>query len=212
MVSGPDHLAAVAPIAIESRQRAWRAGVRWGLGHSSGVLLVGGVSLVLRELLRVDLLSSWAERLVGVMLIGIGIWGLRKALTQRVHVHEHTHNGRRHAHIHVHGVETAHPHLCGEAAPHRHNHTAFAVGTLHGLAGSSHFLGILPALAFPSAGQAIGYLIAYGTGAVLAMGMFSSAVGWLARGLELGGIRVYRVLLVGCSAVAMVVGAYWLLS
>jgi len=44
VLSGPDHLAAVAPLAVQDRS-AWRSGLRWGLGHSSGVLLVGVLSL-----------------------------------------------------------------------------------------------------------------------------------------------------------------------
>jgi hypothetical protein len=184
--------------------------LRWGLGHSSGVLLVGVVSLLLRELLPVNLLSSWAERLVGLMLMGIGIWGLRNALTLRVHVHEHAHGGKRHVHIHAHGPGNAHAHAAGPQLPHVHPHAAFAVGTLHGFAGSSHFLGILPALAFPTRIQAIGYLIAYGVGTMLAMGIFSSAVGWLARGLRFGGIGIYRLLMVSFSVVAMGVGVWWL--
>ena len=38
VVSGPDHLAAIAPYALDAKARAWRAGVRWGFGHSAGVL------------------------------------------------------------------------------------------------------------------------------------------------------------------------------
>src|SRR5438093_7092279 len=102
VLSGPDHLAAVAPITLSNRQRPWNTGFRWGLGHSTGVLLVGLLSLMLRELLPLDLLASWAERVVGVMLLGIGLWGLRRALTLRIHVHAHTHEGKCHVHIHAH--------------------------------------------------------------------------------------------------------------
>ena len=43
-----------------------------------------------------------------------------------------------------------------------HGRAAFAVGTLHGLAGSSHLLGILPALAMPSDLAAGIYLLLFG--------------------------------------------------
>src|SRR4029453_11586897 len=78
--SGPDHLAAVAPLSVAHREQTWTTGFRWGIGHAGGVLVIGLLSLLFRELLPLDLLSSWAERLVGVMLIGIGIWGFRRAL------------------------------------------------------------------------------------------------------------------------------------
>jgi hypothetical protein len=38
---GPDHLAAIAPLAVRRARRAWLPGARWGLGHSAGVVLVG---------------------------------------------------------------------------------------------------------------------------------------------------------------------------
>ena len=208
--SGPDHLAAVAPMSVDQRHGGWTTGFRWGLGHASGVILVGVLSLLLRELLPVAWLSSWAERLVGVVLIGIGLWGIRKAFTNRVHTHEHEHDGRSHQHIHVHGPACAHPHR--EAKAHSHTHAAFAVGTLHGLAGSSHFLGVLPALAFPSRFQAVGYLAAYGVGTVFAMAAFSSLVSLAANKLAFSGARAYRALMAGCSTAAVVIGAYWILA
>src|SRR5882672_577523 len=79
--SGPDHLAAVAPLSAEwtrtaSRRRpSWMVGVRWGLGHSSGVMLIGLLSLIFREAFPLNSLSSISERLVGVVLIVIGLWG-----------------------------------------------------------------------------------------------------------------------------------------
>lgn len=212
VLSGPDHLAAVAPLSLNPRRRAWLTGMRWGLGHSAGVLIVGVLSLTLRGLLPLDLLSSWAERLVGVVLLGIGIWGLRNALTSHVHVHEHSHGGQPHAHIHVHGHETAHSHQAATSKVHTHSHTAFAVGTLHGLAGSSHFLGVLPAMAFPSTAQAAGYLIAYGLGSILAMAIFSTAMGWMTQGLASTGANAYRVVMTTSSVVALAVGGYWLVA
>src|SRR6266542_6751969 len=97
VLSGPDHLTAVAPIAADDHRKAWITGLNWGVGHASGVLIIGFVALLLRGVLPVDLLSSWTERLVGAFLIGIGIWGLRKALTNHVHAHKHTHGGECHA-------------------------------------------------------------------------------------------------------------------
>ena len=78
-LSGPDHLSAVAPLVINERSRRWRMGLFWGIGHSLGVWLIGLIALVLRGFLPLDALSSWSERLVGVVLIGVGLWGLRRA-------------------------------------------------------------------------------------------------------------------------------------
>src|SRR5882724_6738261 len=104
--SGPDHLAAIAPLAARNRSGAWLPGARWGFGHSAGVGLVGLLSLWLRDLLPVNLLSTWGERLVGVMLFGIGLWALSKAF--KVHAHGHEHDGNRHVHLHTHTHRVAH--------------------------------------------------------------------------------------------------------
>lgn len=212
VLSGPDHLAAVAPLAADSERRPWLAGLDWGFGHTGGVLLVGALALVLRELLPLEALSSWGERLVGVVLIGIGLWGFRRALGLRVHVHAHTHGGVPHEHVHAHAGGARHAHPPGRALPHSHTHAAFAVGVLHGLAGSSHLLGILPALAFPTRAESIAYLAAFGAATIFAMTAFAAAMGLIAGHARSGGAAFYRNLLYACSVAAILVGGVWLFA
>lgn len=207
VLSGPDHLAAIAPYAVEGKRGAWRTGVHWGIGHAAGVVVVGILALFLRHWLPIEALSGWSERCVGLVLIGIGLWGLRTALRRHLHAHEHVHDGQRHVHIHLHG--TGEPHDAPRS--HVHRHAPFAVGTLHGLAGSSHVMGILPALALPSDGVAGAYLAAFGLGSVMAMGAFSSLIGWLAGRANAHGATSYRRLLGLSSIVAIAVGGFWLL-
>lgn len=194
MLSGPDHLAAVAPYAAEGRGRAWLLGARWGVGHASGVLVVGLLALLLREAFPAARLSGWSERFVGVVLIGIGLWGLRRAVLRARDVREVPP-----------GIPREHLH----STP--HGRAAFAVGTLHGLAGSSHLLGVLPALALPTRAASALYLAAFGVGSVAAMAAFAATVG-LFIGRFAGHGRAYPVLLGACSAAAVGVGAWWLVA
>ena len=209
VLTGPDHLTAIAPLAVRRPKGAWIPGVRWGLGHSSGVAAVGLLSLWLRGSLPVDLLSSWGDRIVGVVLFGIGLWALRRAFKQNIHAHEHEHQGARHVHLHVHHDHARHEE---PRAHERHTHTAFAIGTLHGLAGSSHFLGILPMLALPTMTQAVSYLVAFGVGTVLAMAGFSWGVGFLATRCAANSEKVYRGLMGACAMAAMVIGCIWFMG
>jgi hypothetical protein len=190
VISGPDHLAAIAPYAMDAKARAWRAGVRWGFGHSAGVLGVGLLALLLRDALSVDLISAWGERVVGVVLIGIGIWGMRTAFANPAVSIRDRQDGRQ--------------------QKHRHQHPAFAVGTVHGLAGSSHLLGVVPALALPSDIAAAAYLILFGVGSIAAMGMFSSLIGWIALRLDANGAKTQSALLALFSAMAIIIGGVWL--
>lgn len=210
-LSGPDHLAAVAPLAAQKRQAAWRLGFRWGVGHASGVLAVGLLSLWFREILPLDTLSFWGERMVGIVLIGIGLWGLRRVLNQRAHQHAHEHDGMSHAHFHLHDHLSLHDPTHPAGSRHVHSHAALAIGVLHGLAGSSHLFGVLPALAFPSNVESVTFLIAFGGGTVAAMSLFSSLVGELFGRCAIRGISTYQAVMTACSLVALAVGGYWLL-
>jgi sulfite exporter TauE/SafE len=206
--SGPDHLAAIAPLAVRHRHRSWALGVNWGVGHSLGVAAVALAALGARGLISPDLLSTWGERLVGVMLVGIGLWGLRTAYRAHVHAHRHTHDGHDHTHIHVH----AHGHAPERPglAKHAHFHAAMGIGVLHGVAGGSHFLGVLPALAFPTFAQAIAYLVAFAAGTIASMATFGALIDWLARSSRHGGADAYRGLMALTSAAAAMVGGFWI--
>lgn len=208
VASGPDHLAAIAPLSIERWRRAWQLGLHWGLGHASGVLFLGVCSILLREAIPVELISSVAERFVGVVLISIGLWGFRQGLRNHVHTHEHTHDGGTHAHLHIHGNNHSH----GEqpSTRHEHGHAAFGIGSIHGLAGGSHLLSVLPALLFASKTSGLLYLVAYGIGTVGAMVVFAWSIGLASRKFSAQTPLAYKWVSCVCSGAAICVGGYWL--
>ena len=114
----------------------------------------------------------------------------------------HQHGQLSHDHIHV---------LAGPAWIRRlgHAHASFCMGVLHGVAGSSHFFGVLPALALPSTSAAVLYIAAFGVGTVAAMTIFAAAVGSIAlRGMH--GPRAYRAMMTAAALLAIVVGGVWL--
>ena len=102
VLSGPDHLAAIAPLASDGRRQHWKSGALWGFGHSSGVLIVGLLALLFKDWLPVDALSSWSEFIVGFTLVAIGVLGLQRALGWRVKTSPHQHDGVTHAHAFLH--------------------------------------------------------------------------------------------------------------
>lgn len=204
VLSGPDHLAAMAPLGAGGR-RGWRVGASWGLGHAAGVALLGVLILILRDRWETTLLSAWAERLVGVVLVGLGLWGLRKALSPWLHAHTHRHGEQVHSHVHWHRPGA------GQDSPsqHHHRHASFLVGSLHGVAGGSHLLGVLPTLALPSTAGAFAYLSGYAAGTIAAMSLFA---GLLGRATRERGPLLRQVVLGTFSGVAIVVGGFWLLG
>jgi hypothetical protein len=201
VLSGPDHLAAVAPLAAADRGRGWLAGWTWGIGHAAGVVVVAAAATLLRDLLPpIEVLSAWGERIVGVALIGIGIWALRRSL--RIETAPHAHGALSHEHLHV---------KAGPAWARRlgHAHASFYMGILHGVAGSSHFFGVLPALALPTKTAAFVYIGAFGVGTVVAMTAFAAAVGSAGLRLHRGTVG-YRRLMMSTSVLALAVGGWWL--
>jgi hypothetical protein len=201
VLSGPDHLAAVAPLAASDRERGWIAGWTWGVGHAAGVVVVATAAVLLRDVLPpVEVISHWSERLVGGALIAIGLWALRRSM-------------RMTSTLHIHGA-VAHDHLHVQAGPAwvrrlGHAHASFYMGILHGVAGSSHFLGVLPALALPTRTAALLYICSFGAGTVAAMTAFAAAVG--AIGVHMRHVTgAHRGMLLAASAVALTVGTWWL--
>jgi hypothetical protein len=201
VLSGPDHLAAVAPLAAADRERGWIAGWTWGLGHAAGVVVVAVVAVLLRNALPpIATISAWSERLVGAALIAIGLWALRRSV--RMAPAAHAHGSMSHDHLHV----QAGPRWMRRMG---HAHASFVLGILHGIAGSSHFFGVLPALALPSLAASLIYIGAFGAGSVAAMTAFAAIVGTGSIRLR-NHARAQRVMMTAAALVAIVVGGVWL--
>jgi hypothetical protein len=209
VVSGVDHLAALLPLAVGGRARAFGLGVRWGIGHSAGVAVIAVLALALRERLDLGLVEGLGEGLVGAVLIFIGARGIRSALRIRIHSHSHEHRAGEHAHLHVHAGASEEEHAHDPQA-HGHRHTALAAGMLHGVAGSAHFLGVLPAVALPTMVASFSYVAAFAAGTILAMGAFAALVGEGTSRAFASPHALQRTLL-AASIVTILVGAGWLL-
>lgn len=207
VLGGVDHMAALVPLAVAGRARAFSLGARWGVGHSAGVLAVAALLVALRERLDLSAAEALAERSVGVMLIAIGLFGLRTALRVQVHSHGHAHDDVQHAHMHVHVKGEAPAH---ERTPHPHRHTAFAAGTLHGVAGTAHILGVLPALALGGVRLSALYLAAFALGTILAMGGFAALVGATSLRAAERSPAALRYLMYASALATLLVGVVWL--
>ena len=115
VLTGPDHLSALATLSatdLSSRSkpnemdalvssppqspcdyRAFLLGVRWGIGHSVGLLIVGGSLISFQEGTRSEewvMLNGWVftmlETFVGLFMLGLGTYGVAKALMNREYI------------------------------------------------------------------------------------------------------------------------------
>lgn len=216
VITGPDHVAAVTPLAIDSRKKAWAVGILWGLGHVLGMLLIGVLFILFKEFIPVEAISSYSEQLVGIVLIVIGVWAIIKVkLSHKKHAHVHAHPGEEpviHAHPHEHPGNGKHSH--NHIKPLRQNNiTAFSVGTLHGFAGVSHLILILPTLALPSIRESVLYLTGFGIGTIAAMLIFAMILGIVSNKTAISHkTRWFNTLRIGGGLFAIAVGIFWIFS
>ncbi|THD66292.1 hypothetical protein E7Z59_10780 [Robertkochia marina] len=188
--SGPDHLAAVAPLAVGGSAKSWQIGLFWGLGHLAGMLLVGVLFTLLQDFPPLEVISSYSEALVGFVLIGIGIWALIKAFAPNA------------------GTVAHRPHTHGN----KDHLASFSIGSLHGLAGVAHFILFLPVLGFESRSESVFYIIGFAIGTVAAMVIFTFALGKISSFPSSANKKNFMKSLRIISGIAAIaIGIYWIL-
>jgi hypothetical protein len=156
-----DHLLAVSNI-VTNRNRTIKAlkdGFYWGLGHSSTILIMGGLVLLMKFNIEASTFRFF-EAIVGLLLIVLGSyriiqWYRRKGSPTPQHIHK---DGTTHNSSHL---------------------PAFLIGLVHGLAGSGALLLIVMGKSI-SVESGLVYLLLFGIGSVsgmiLAAGTFSKKI------------------------------------
>ncbi|KAG0578322.1 hypothetical protein KC19_4G014300 [Ceratodon purpureus] len=194
-LTGPDHLAALAPLCIgRSRLQSFSVGALWGCGHDAGQVIFGIVFLLLKDRLHLDIIQTWAARVVGLMLITIGGMGIKEAQE----------------------IDAATPVLAeGETAPEPGKKSVgpatFITGIVYGLQPDA-LLMILPALSLPSRAAGAAFLGMFLVGTVLAMGSYTAFVSSLSKALQKRVPKITYRLTVGSSLIAIALGVGVLLG
>lgn len=161
----PDHMAAVTTF-VSRRPRPAQAvgfGLRWGVGHSAAILVLGAVLIAL-DLNVPDGVVRGLEFGVGAMLLALGLFLLWNVLHDRAH---------RLAGDAAHATDSAHGH------GHEHGRGSLWVGVAHGLAGTAPFVAVLPVALVQSPWRAGAYLLLFGVGTTLAMALYALVTGAL---------------------------------
>ncbi len=199
VVGGVDHLVAMAPVALRHPRIAFRNGLAWGLGHSAGVLLLSALAILVKDLVHIQRMSSFAEFTVGIALLVVGVLAIRTSLGLNIHAHEHKHqDGHEHEHLHL--------HFRGRQKHSRHPHAAASLGILHGLAGASHLLAVIPALALPPIGAVV-YMSAYLFGSIATMGAFLMAI---SLATMKAGRRALPLIVGFAGGLSVITGLFWI--
>ena len=179
-----DHMMAVT--AFVSRRptlaTALGFGLRWGLGHSLAVFVAGAILLAIGRRWSPGMEAS-LEGAVGVALVGVGIWSLRTA---------------RNLHLHHPGEHRA------------HGHAVASLGMMHGLAGTTAVVTLLPVTLLQEPLIGLAYLACFGVGVTMGMGIFAlvaaAAMRTAASGAPAAVERIARLAGIG----SITVGLWWL--
>lgn len=80
VLAGPDHLSALAALAVGTSWRAFMLGFRWGIGHSTGLVFVAVIFISMKGNLDLRTLGRYCDSIVGIFMIGLGCYGVVGAL------------------------------------------------------------------------------------------------------------------------------------
>lgn len=203
-----DHIVAVCGLASTrpDPRQSLAFCLRWAVGHGVTILVLGTAAVLLGAAIP-ETLSKYAENLVGLVLIGIGLWVLWDLRRNSVHLHFHQHEeSSLHAHWHTHENKEE-PHL---AERHSHGHGAVLVGMLHGTAGLAPLLALAPLASQTSLWGVIAYLAIFGLGVLVSMLAFGGLVGMIFRRAISWGGTMLNYLRGGVAFVSMGLGVFLL--
>lgn len=85
VMTGPDHLSALSTLSVgKPLKTAFGLGVRWGCGHSFGLLIVAIIFFALGRSVDLDAVTYFADLFVGIFMILLGAWYMIKAFRERM--------------------------------------------------------------------------------------------------------------------------------
>ena len=199
VVSGADHLVAMAPSSITNPKSALKNGVSWGIGHSSGIIILSILAIFIRDIIPLERFSSFAEFFVGISLLIIGVIAIRNSRNFGIHSHQHEHNnGVSHKHYHYHQNKNLH---------NKNAHALTGLGLLHGIAGGSHLVPLIFVITIPDIQGAILYLFSYLMGSLVIMSFFTYLI---SISILKFGRNQLKSLIAFAGGISFSVGIFWI--
>ncbi|KAK1296227.1 hypothetical protein QJS10_CPB15g00406 [Acorus calamus] len=203
-LSGPDHLAALAPLSIgRSPMESAVVGALWGCGHDAGQVIFGLLFILLKDRLHIEIIRTWGTRVVGLTLLAIGAMGIREASevpTPCVALE----NGECDVSL-IESLETV------PSGKKKIGFATFATGIVHGLQPDALMM-VLPALALPSRIAGAAFLGMFLLGTVFAMGSYTVFIGSCSQALKERVPRITEKLTWASSLIAISMGIAILVS
>ena len=157
------------------------------------------LAIFIKDITPLNKFSNIAEFLVGISLLIVGVFAIKNSFQLSIHSHSHKHeNGIDHRHFHFHVKE--------QKINKKHSHALTGLGLIHGIAGGSHFLAVLPALALPLI-SAFLYLISYMIGSLTSMSLFTCLISFTTIKASQ---KFIKRLIAGAGGLSFSFGLFWI--
>ena len=195
-----DHLIAVSNILrnVDSVKSSMKIGFSWAVGHMLTATIITIILFIFKESFLNNVLPNF-ERIVGLILIVLGILSLMDFFGFHSHTHSHKYIVHSHPHIHI---------KKNDDNTHSHMHM-FGIGIVHGLASNDELLMLFTAsLAVTSLGGLIAALGFFSFGVVLGMALFTVVFSYPL--IRLHSKKIYKFVSFGTGSIGVFYGAFML--
>ena len=192
-----DHVIAVSSILrkVRSMKNALKIGISWAIGHMLTASIVTILLFYFRESILSIVLPHF-EKIVGAMLIVLGIFGLKDFFP--LHLHKHKHGKIMHSHPHMHLDDShSHKHMLG-------------IGIIHGLASNDELILLFTAsFGITTIGGILLGIGFFSVGVIIGMLLFSALFAWPL--VKANSSNVYRWISLLTGVLSIAYGAFALI-
>jgi hypothetical protein len=232
VLAGPDHLSALATLSAGSSYKAFAVGIRWGLGHSSGLIVITVVFIYLKGDLDLRKIGRFGDFLVGIFMLMIGLYSAYTAVKANSNrIKKRNKDGEedmstpsfccaREALDH----DASDTLFCANTRcsqcnflqhvelkdPHSQRVLAFIIGIVHGVAGPGAILGVLPAVEMQNWQSSCIYLSSFIITSTLSMGTFAALYGELSKRIGSTAECVELLVSLFSASLSIGVGILWI--
>jgi len=181
-----DHLLAVTNLSVHqsSSKKILAYSLHWAMGHGL-VLILLALYVSLLGLKLPLLIASWAELLVGLMLIFLGGWTLYGVYNEAI--------------------------LADIKAHRLSNRGPLMVGIIHGTAGSATVFALIPAIQLGHPIIVVSYMMFFALGVLFSMSVFALLLGHSQQQLKKYSSHFFMLFRLLVGLFAIVLGIVWLL-
>jgi hypothetical protein len=177
-VTGPDHVLSLGPAALREPRQSFGIGLRWGIGHALGTLLLSVPLVFAAHLVELRTVAAFGDRLSALALLLMGIWSFR-SLRRNQRSPD--------------GVDHRQP---------------LVIGLIHGIAGAGSLVLLLPVVLGGALETTLLFLVAFAAGSTFAMATLTSLLAKLGTKLARSALpraqRLLASLSIGLGAIWLV--------